>query len=168
MLESRLIRTEELLIRALALLDDAQVTSVVYGSSVMNQGQAGGITFERPDPRYWSDYPLDTPEDIRRWWHAKSGSVVRQGIRRPSRSHSGGILPRAAFGSVDDVDKRRRDSIERMPEPEMPSGGYSGSTPGSGPSTLTRRLTEERPPKRLQTHRGGRSGERELDQDVFW
>ncbi|KAF4555883.1 Hypothetical protein D9617_2g058480 [Elsinoe fawcettii] len=166
MLESRLIRTEELLIRALALLDDAQVTSVVYGSSVMNQGQTG-VTFERPDPRYWSDYPLDTPEDIRRWWQAKSGSVVRRGIRRPSRSHSSGILPSAAFGSVDDVDKRRRDSIERMPEPEFPANPYgSSSTPGSGPSTLTRRLTDDRPAKRTQIRRA--TGERELDQDVFW
>lgn len=109
MLEGRLIRTEELLLRALALLGEEHIASLDCIQTAS----------EKPDPRYWTDFPLDTPEDVRSWWASRShGMATRSTVEGPEMSVVG------ATPAVSTGETTTRSSPQSYPRPSKQQLDY--------------------------------------------
>ncbi|PNS20333.1 hypothetical protein CAC42_5783 [Sphaceloma murrayae] len=159
LLESRLIRTEELLVRTLSLLDEEKINQVFDNPCALDQAQDSAIIFEKPDAAYWSEFNLDSPDNMRMWWSTKM-------CRNRKREQTLGTFPPpSSIGTIDGpgpmAKRQARESVSEGPSGK-PFLKRASSSASVGPGRAF-----EQPVSSTRDPRNTRDG-KELDQNIFW
>ncbi|KAF2012940.1 hypothetical protein BU24DRAFT_425535 [Aaosphaeria arxii CBS 175.79] len=91
-LETRLLETESVLLGLLSTVSSEQLQVAFHHiassgvaqapSQYQSENESDGVNSIRPSnlkPSHWSSFPLDSPENVRRWWESR----VSDGNRQP-------------------------------------------------------------------------------------